>query len=169
MNITMEELVSEDLLYIMRDYEHHKHCKQIFIDHAESQDWPQSYKTNVMAKMSDWKINSDSLDIFSEWVKSLIPYPNMILDDIWYAKYDKGEYTKSHFHLPHTFSFVYFLNSPTGSSPLVFTTSGVEVEPVEGRIVIFLSSLYHHVPKNDCDGRMVIAGNMSWRSRTVIT
>ena len=58
------------------------------------------------------------------------------------------------------YAFVYFVNSPKGSSPLVFTTSGKRIKPEEGKILIFPPQLFHHVPKNKCDGRITLSGNV---------
>ena len=30
----------------------------------------------------------------------------------------------------------------------------------EGKVVIFPGNVFHHVPKNNCDGRIVLAGNI---------
>ena len=75
------------------------------------------------------------------------------------AKYRKGDYTVSHIH-PGDFSFVYFVKTPSGSSPLVFTTSGKRIKAEEGKLILFSSRLKHHVPKNRCDNRIVLSGNL---------
>ena len=84
------------------------------------------------------------------------PYTN-----IWFAKYNKGDHAIIHDHKAHAlYAFTYFLNSPSGSSPFVFTTSGKRIKPEEGKVVIFPGHLHHHVPKNKCDNRVVMAGNI---------
>ena len=78
----------------------------------------------------------------------------------WFANYDRGEYANSHNHLPFSiFSFVYFIKCPKGSSPLIFSTTGKRLKAEEGKIVIFPSSMMHHVPSNKCEDRRVLAGN----------
>ena len=78
----------------------------------------------------------------------------------WFANYDRGEYANSHHHLPFSiFSFVYFIKCPKGSSPLIFSTTGKRLKAEEGKIVIFPSSMMHHVPSNKCEDRRVLAGN----------
>jgi len=79
----------------------------------------------------------------------------------WLAKYNKGDYTLKHWHYPSTLSFVYFVKSPKGSSPLVFSNSGKKVKPEEGKVVIFPGNMWHHVPKNNCNDRITLAGNFS--------
>ena len=79
--------------------------------------------------------------------------------DLWGQVYNEGDYQISHSHLPSHVSFVYYVNTPKGSSPLVFAQSGKKVKAESGKMVIFPGSIYHHVPKNKCEGRSVIAGN----------
>ena len=71
-----------------------------------------------------------------------------------------GESTRVHEHLPNVWSFAYFVNCPRGSSPLVFTNSGKKIKAEDGKIVIFPTSVRHHVPKNKCEDRVVLSGNI---------
>ena len=87
--------------------------------------------------------------------------------NIWFAKYNKGDYTKDHDHCPFAiFSFVYFLNCPKGSSPLVFSTSGKRIKAEEGKVIIFSSHVRHGVPPNKCENRITLAGNMGYDLNT---
>ena len=80
---------------------------------------------------------------------------------LWFAKYNKGDYAKNHSHEPYAlFSWVYFINCSKGSSPLVFTTSGKKIKAEEGKCIIFPSHLRHHVPKNRCENRLTLVGNV---------
>ena len=56
----------------------------------------------------------------------------------WAACLDKGQGQHvEHDHYPHcTIVFVYFVNTPKGSSPLVFPTSGKKVKAEAGTLVI---------------------------------
>ena len=76
----------------------------------------------------------------------------------WGLICNKGNYVEEHNHDPSQFSFVYYINAPEGSSPLVFSSSGYQVKPQAGKIVIFHSSLLHHVPVNNCDNRYSFVG-----------
>ena len=78
---------------------------------------------------------------------------------MWFAKYDKGDYTEVHSHEPYAlFSWVYFVNCPRGSSPLVL--NGKRIKAEEGKIVIFPAFIKHHVPKNKCKDRITLVANM---------
>tara|TARA_B100000131_G_scaffold104525_1_gene101562 strand:- start:169 stop:726 length:558 start_codon:yes stop_codon:yes gene_type:complete len=123
--------------------------------------------TNVKAPQTDVIISVDdfpSVKLLFRWILNILPYKSRFFNyeilEFWVANYFRGDYTVSHSHHPSSFSFVYFVESPKGSSPLVFTTSGKQIKAKEGRVVIFTGETIHHVPKNKCDGRIVLAGNI---------
>ncbi len=114
----------------------------------------------------------ETLKVILEWIRNLIfsldfnRDPQRVVNPpfCWLAKYNKGDYTMKHRHMPSTLSFVYFVKSPKGSSPLVFTTSGKRISPEEGKVVIFPGNTWHHVPKNKCYDRLTFAGNLTINS-----
>jgi len=120
--------------------------------------------SNVKALQTKGKIDSTSLSLLRKWICDIITNATESFDfavaSYWVSLYNKGDYTISHHHIPAPFAFVYFIKSPIGSSPLVFSTSNTIIEPEEGKLVIFPGHLMHHVPKNECDGRMVFSGNL---------
>ncbi len=121
--------------------------------------------SNVKALQTvDQIVRSPSLDNVYCWIMSLLQensHYQYLLQTGWIIKYNKGDYTIPHDHFPVTWSFVYFVKTPRGSSPLVFTTSGKRIKAEEGKVVIFPGGyMKHHVPKNRCDGRIVLAGNV---------
>ena len=79
----------------------------------------------------------------------------------WGLLCNQGDSLEEHRHNPAQFSFVYYIKCPEGSSPLVFTTSGYEVKPEPGKLVVFDSGLLHKVPPNNCNGRYSFVGNLS--------
>jgi|TARA_R100000081_G_scaffold23416_1_gene10262 hypothetical protein len=80
----------------------------------------------------------------------------------WAARLDKNQETLEHSHLHFcTLAFVYFVNTPKGSSPLVFPTSGKKIKAESGKLVLFPPSLSHKVPINKCDNRVTIASNVT--------
>ena len=78
----------------------------------------------------------------------------------WMARYNEGDWTMNHNHTSALMGFVYFINTPKGSSPLVFKTSGKKIKAEEGKIVLFPGVMNHYVPKNKCKNRMILAGNI---------
>ena len=115
-------------------------------------------------KTNETKITSKSLELVYDWILALLNQRYRGWDfkvyNSWVAHYSKGQYAQSHYHIPASFSFVYFVSSPKGSSPLIFTESGRRIKPEEGKVVIFPGDMLHQVPKNKCDGRMILAGNI---------
>ena len=125
--------------------------------------------TNVRALQTAGRLESKSIRLIEEWVVNLleINYPGHYggergfkVTNSWLARYNKNDYTVSHSHRPSYTSFVYFVKSPKGSSPLVFSHSKKKIQPVEGILVLFDGSVKHHVPPNKCEDRVVLAGNV---------
>ena len=131
--------------------------------------------TNVIATQHhvESEDKTKSMQLIENWVSSLLEksesnflsapkeHGARLNMNIWFSKYNKGDYTLNHSHRNYAlYAFVYFVNCPKGSSPLVFTTSGKRIKAEEGKIVIFPPQLYHHVPKNKCYGRITLSGNV---------
>ena len=104
--------------------------------------------------------------LIENWVQQIIQsklkLPLTYKFTTWAAKLDKGQETIDHNHLyVASLAFVYFVNTPIGASPLVFTTSGKRIKAESGKLVIFPASLRHKVPINKCDNRVTIASNIA--------
>ena len=124
--------------------------------------------TNVRALQTEvyYDVVDSNIKNLFDWAMGFLPQADIskhAVDHYWIAKYNRGDFTLSHNHYPCLYSFVYFVNSPKGSSSLVFTTSEQSIEAKNGRIVIFPAILKHHVPENQCDNRVIIAGNFFFR------
>lgn len=99
-------------------------------------------------KVKDWVVNQISPDRDMEY-------------QLWAAVYNYGDFAHRHSHIGESeFSFVYYISTPEGSSPLIF--DDFLVEPISGLCVIFDSTQKHYVPENKCNGRKVLAGNLRW-------
>ena len=82
--------------------------------------------------------------------------------ECWGVLYNKGESVVSHTHFPYTLSFVYYVNTPEGYSPL--TLSGHEIDIKEGQCIFFHPHLYHSVSPTQSNGRCVISGNILYKT-----
>ena len=125
-------------------------------------DW--SDITYVRGKMSEWYICGKYIDVIKKWAISLTPpimglVPRII--DAWYARYDYGNHALVHNHGEIYASFVYYVKTPEGSSPIVFPDENETVEAKEGNLLIFPGHTNHYVPENKCEGRVIIAGNIN--------
>ena len=134
------------------------------------------YPTNIEALQYALENNevTYNMRLVLDWIQRLIEMNNSVTKGareyggksgctMWFAKYNRGDYTLSHGHYPFAlYGFVYFVNSPRGSSPLVFSTSGKRVKAEEGRVAIFPGNVYHRVPPNRCENRIILAGNIGY-------
>ena len=124
---------------------------------------------------------SSELDYLLSWIESAIPQMAHIfacgkvkdycadeigynaagfkIREVWGVDYAKDQGVYFHNHFPYCMSFVYYVNVPEGSSPLVFPTSGYKLYPESGKMVIFESRLRHAIPPNGGSGRSIIVGN----------
>ena len=105
--------------------------------------------------------NGNSPLIEERWVgRNMGPELKLKKGNVWGQLYKKGDYQVPHDHIPYHISYVYYVNTPKGSSPLVFEESKKKLFPKAGEIVLFPSWLWHSIPSNNCDGRTVVAGDL---------
>ena len=163
---------------LVENFEEYDGLNRRILEDIEGMEYPNSYKTNVKAQMSTWAVRSPSLDDLKDVVDAyfvqayqkhdgtpLYGDAAMVHSDVWVARYNEEDHTLSHNHWPSTWSWVYFVKCPPGSSPLVIHSAqpgddGMEIEAKEGRLVIFPSICQHSVPSNKCKDRVVVAGNV---------
>ena len=133
--------------------------------------------TNVEATHTewDWMPNNPKVQMLKKYLcneayNNLFP-PGLVNQDIkyqiicynfWGNIYRKGDYARSHHHLPAAFySFAYFLKSEWYHPPLILNDSGKRIRPKEGRYIIFPAYLIHSVPKHRFNKtRITISGNI---------
>lgn len=89
--------------------------------------------------------------------------PKLELINWWGMFYNEGCHQPSHQHSPAHWSFVYYVNTPKGSSPLLFDYSKKKVFPKAGDVVLFPAFLFHSVVPNKCKNRSVVVGNFYWK------
>ena len=127
---------------------------------ATMTNWKEGLSIKEFCKIGDWVSNIMQTN-FGNVMLDFAAAFKLKLKDLWGQYYKKGDYQVSHHHNPHYWSFVYFVNAPRGSAPLVFTDSNKKVTPKAGMLVLFPGWVYHHVPKHKREEiRSVIAGNM---------
>ncbi len=161
--------VREILDVIVEKHPHYKTINPKILKEIEGIDYPESYKTNVMGKMSSYSFFPEAGQVIRDWVTALIlKYYSYLISgrgkiihvNSWVARYDEGDSANDHNHHPIDFNYIYYVNCPKGSSPLILTTSGTKIKAEEGKVIIFPGLTHHHVPKNKCNNRIVLAGNI---------
>tara|TARA_R110000796_G_scaffold134866_2_gene250805 strand:+ start:38 stop:607 length:570 start_codon:yes stop_codon:yes gene_type:complete len=150
--------------------------KQKYIKEVYSIKDYQNHSTNVKASMSSWRIWEQNpkfnilLDSIYKTIQRTNPLDNNLnqkydLVSCWSTIYTKSNFTISHSHEPSYLSFVYYLQSDS-STPIIFDDCNFEIIPKDDLLVIFPSTLTHHVPPHKSDkDRVVIAGNLEITSK----
>ena len=150
--------------FIVEQHPDYENLNQKLLKESEGVIYDWSDITYIKGKMSEWHICGKYIDLIKEWAKTLTPpvkgmIPRII--DAWYAIYDYDNHALTHNHGDMYASFVYYIKTPEGSSPIVFPDDNETVEARDGNILIFPGHVNHYVPKNKCDGRVVVAGNIN--------
>ena len=80
--------------------------------------------------------------------------------ECWGILYDKGQSVIRHNHFPYCLSFVYFIKTPRGSTPLIM--EGKRIKAEEGKLVMFHANQVHWCNKSNVDGRCCLVGNIRY-------
>jgi hypothetical protein len=120
------------------------------INKSIDQNW--SYKTNVKAKMTDWRLfNHDPkfLDIVTKGICDtkfdFVPKQKLFLEDAWGIKVVKGESTDLHNHRAVVVSGILYLND-CPSSFIEFPEIEVRSKITKGKLLFFSGLLDHQTP-----------------------
>ena len=149
----------------------------------------QDNRTNVKATHTEWDFQADNPHIkklkkyILNEIDTYCPLStildkdtiNLCVHEMWGNIYNKGDHTVNHHHLPHNYSFLYFLKAKWYHSPLVFRPRPLDrryhkldpiilptkIRPREGKFLIFPSYLRHEVPIHRFkEQRITLSGNI---------
>ena len=134
--------------------------KNILIDNIEKgilHQSNQSYKTNVLGHMTDWKyfcknkvFQKKLFEGMDKIHKNLTLSKHFYLSDAWGIKINKGNQTKYHDHLEGSrYSGILYLND--SEQNLNFPELKIYIKPQEGHFVLFSSILIHGTEVNISD------------------
>ena len=82
------------------------------------------------------------------------------LYECWFVYYRKDTELVPHDHFPYPITFVYYINCPEGSAPLIL--NGEEHTMKEGQLIFFNGHDEHAVPTSEVDGRAVMTGCIAY-------
>ena len=82
------------------------------------------------------------------------------LYECWFVYYRKENELVPHDHFPYPITFVYYINCPEGSAPLIL--NGEEHIMKEGQLIFFNGHDEHAVPTSEVDGRAVMTGCIAY-------
>ena len=91
---------------------------------------------------------------------SLYKGSELKVDQCWGIIYNKGGKVIKHNHFPYALSFVYFIKSPRGSSPLII--EGKRIKAEEGKLILFHASQTHWCNPSKVNGRCCLVGNIRY-------
>ena len=80
------------------------------------------------------------------------------IDQCWAVQYGKGGGVVPHNHFPYALSFVYYVRTPDGCSPLMLDDQTLKVN--EGEVLFWNGNVQHSVPPSNVEGRCVVVGNI---------
>ena len=146
---------------------------QTFIKSLERDSHPYHTRDQTLTKHiknSQLNIKNREVDIIINWITEIVNrdcfrprldsgYVRLRCSEIWGINYEKGGYLGEHIHGGYAYTFSYVVNAPKNSSPIIFTTSGRRVKPIEGQLTFFDSRLKHRVPNNKVEGKCILSGN----------
>ena len=138
-------------------------CAKI-VDNILSIGDEQNGTTAVKADVTDWNIEEYTLES-----QLNVLYPKHTIEEIWGCTYRQGDFAETHCHRGLDKSFVWFVDTCTHCSPLIFPDPEhpwmpplASIRPSRGNLIVFNSNDIHYVPPHTCKHhRMVLSGNMS--------
>ena len=124
----------------------------------------QNGTTAVKADVTDWNIEEYTLES-----QLNVLYPKHTIEELWGCTYRQGDFAETHCHRGFDKSFVWFVDTCTHCSPLIFPDPEhpwmpplASIRPSRGNLIVFNSNDIHYVPPHTCKHhRMVLSGNMS--------
>ena len=138
-------------------------CAKI-VDNILSIGDEQNGTTAVKADVTDWNIEEYTLES-----QLNVLYPKHTIEELWGCTYRQGDFAETHCHCGFDKSFVWFVDTCTHCSPLIFPDPEhpwmpplASIRPSRGNLIVFNSNDIHYVPPHTCKHhRMVLSGNMS--------
>ena len=130
------------------------------------------YEPSVNASMSDRRIHEQGNPVLSQflsWLQKIITKNTHIfgkegalrLEEVWGTTFKKGDNITPHNHMPYAWTWIFYVNVPPDSSPIVFSESKHTIPVAQGKLLIFEGRLMHEVPECDTDGRCILSGNIA--------
>jgi hypothetical protein len=134
--------------------------------------WRHACHNNGGARMTDWFVSFKEFELIKyfawECLKNIetekCSYGGEPEIVSFYGKlYDRGEYELKHNNFPCHWTFIYYVNTPRFSSPIVFENKRIRAK--SGDFIIFPSWMEYKIPKNWGNNMSIIIGNFYYRIR----
>lgn len=121
---------------------------------------------------TEWISQFEEFILVASYVKIFLQLPRfqvgihntkLVLMSLWGMVYNPGDHQIVHDHLPCHWAFVYYVNTPENSPPLVFDDCSFRFFPKAGQFIVFPAALRHHVPESSISGRTNVVGNFYYQ------
>ena len=123
----------------------------------------QGYTTSVKATVTDWNLEIPQLENYLN-----VLYPKHQVQELWGCTYRQGDYAEAHNHFGFDLAFVWFVDTCSHCSSLIFPDikhpwleHEAVIEPRDGMLYVFTGKDIHYVLPHTCDHeRIIISGNV---------
>jgi|TARA_B100001093_G_scaffold416178_1_gene406777 hypothetical protein len=123
--------------------------------------------TNIKADHTHWHLEKDNkFNILTDFINE--NYPKHTIEELWGCTYRQGDFTQAHTHYGFDRGFVWFVDTSSTCSPLIFPDPEHPwmpplrvIQPKQGKIVVFSGMDLHYVPPQVTNyERVVLSANM---------
>ena len=128
----------------------------------------QDRNTNVQADVTHWHLQNDGkFNCIIDKINEI--YPTHTIEELWGCTYRQGNFAKAHNHNGFDRAFVWFVDSCSHCSPIVFPNWEHPWlpplachKPLQGNLHVFRGQDVHYVPPHTCPhDRVVVSGNLA--------
>ena len=122
----------------------------------------------VRADHTRWQLQDENraFDKFIDTFHEI--YPKYKINALWGCTYRQGDYAEAHNHFGFDLAFVWFVDTCSHCSPLIFPDikhpwleHEAVIEPRNGMLYVFTGKDIHYVEPHTCDHeRIIMSGNV---------
>ena len=122
----------------------------------------------VRADHTRWQLQDENraFDKFIDTFHEI--YPKYKINELWGCTYRQGDYAEAHNHFGFDLAFVWFVDTCSHCSPLIFPDikhpwleHEAVIEPRNGMLYVFTGKDIHYVEPHTCDHeRIIMSGNV---------
>ena len=122
----------------------------------------------VRADHTRWQLQDENraFDKFIDTFHEI--YPKYKINELWGCTYRQGDYAEAHNHFGFDRAFVWFVDTCSHCSPLIFPDikhpwleHEAVIEPRNGMLYVFTGKDIHYVEPHTCDHeRIIMSGNV---------
>ena len=123
----------------------------------------QGYTTSVKATVTDWNLEIPQLENYLN-----VLYPKHQVQELWGCTYRQGDYAEAHNHFGFDLAFVWFVDTCSHCSSLIFPDikhpwldHEAVIKPRNGMLYVFTGKDIHYVEPHTCNHeRIIMSGNV---------